>query len=338
MARFSGSLAASRLSRRGLKALPEQPSPADVEQAAELLRQVVRCTSLTRSASLSEASGAEVYLKWENQQHTGSFKLRGAYNLVASLPPDALARGLVTASVGNHGAAVAFIAHLRGLRATIVLPETAIPFKIQRCRVGGVDVRVEGASYDDAVEVAQSLADREGMAYIPATEHPRIMAGQGTIAMEILEERPETDALIVPVGGGGLIVGMAVWAKAVRPAIRIIGVQSTAAHTMYDSVQAGRVVGVTEESTLADGIVGGVTANNLALVRAYVDEMVLAEEEGIHQAMEHIRLTEDQMIEGAGAVGVAALLQGKLDLRPGDEAVILVSGGNVDPSLPPPGE
>jgi threonine dehydratase len=306
-----------------------------VEQAGEILQSVARRTPLTHSVSLSEASGAEVYLKWENQQHTGSFKLRGAHNFIASLPSEALAHGLVTASTGNHGAAVGFVAHELGLRATIVLPETVSPFKMQRCRVGGAHVRVEGASYDDAVEVAESLADREGMAYVPATEHPRVMAGQGTIAMEILEDRPETDALIVPVGGGGLITGMAVWAKAVRPTIRVIGAQSTASHTMYESVQAGRVVAVPEEPTLADGIAGGVTANNLALVQAHVDEMVLAEEEGILHAMEHIRLTEDQTIEGAGALGVAAILQGKLILRRGEVAVVLVSGGNADPSPPP---
>lgn len=306
--------------------------PSEVEQARERLRAVVWRTPLTPSPSLSEASGAEIYLKWENQQRTGSFKLRGAYNLISSLSPKARARGLVTASAGNHGAAVAYVAQKLGLAAIIVVPETATSFKIQRCRDAGADVRVEGSTYDDSVVVAQALADTDGMAYIPATEHPMVMAGQGTIAMEILEQQPETETLIVPVGGGGLVVGMAVWAKAAQPSIRVIGVQSSAAHTMYESFRAGRVVEVPEEPTLADGIAGGIAGENLALVRTWVDEMVLAEEEGLAAAMEHIRQREGQVIEGAAAVGVAAILQGKVSLGQGEVAVVLVSGGNVDPA------
>ncbi|MFQ5986528.1 MAG: threonine/serine dehydratase [Thermoplasmata archaeon] len=315
-----------------------QLSSADVEQAEAKLRSVVRRTPLTHSPSLSEASGAEVHLKWENLQHTGSFKLRGAHSLISSLLPEERARGLVAASAGNHGAAVAYVAQRLGLKATIVLPETANPFKIQRCRSWGAEIRIVGATYDDSARVAEDMAARKRMALVPATEHPKVMAGQGTIAMEILEERPETDVLIVPVGGGGLIVGMAVWAKSVAPALRVIGVQSTAARTMYESLQAGRVVKVPEESTLADGLAGGVTSANLALVQQYVDEVVLAEEEGLPVAMRHIWRTEGQAIEGAAAVGPAAILQGTLPLRPGELAVVLISGGNLDPeSLEPRG-
>ncbi|MEE9173692.1 MAG: pyridoxal-phosphate dependent enzyme, partial [Thermoplasmata archaeon] len=206
-------------------------------------------------------------------------------------------------------------------------------FKVQRCRLYGADVRVAGATYDESFEVAKDLADREGMVLIPATEHPRVMAGQGTIAMEILEERPETDALIVPVGGGGLIVGMAVWAKSVRPSLRVIGAQSSRARTMYESLRAGRVVEVPEEPTVADGLTGGITPENLALVQKHVDQIVLAEEARIPEAMAQIHAKEDHVIEGAAAVGVAAIIQGALALRPSEETVVLISGGNVDPRI-----
>lgn len=310
-----------------------QISPADVKEARDKLRGVVERTPLTRSSALSEASGAEVYLKWENLQLTGSFKLRGAYNLISSLSAGERGNGLVTASAGNHGAAVAYVAQKLGLKATIVVPETATPFKVRRCRLYGADVRVVGTTYDESFEVAKDLADREGMVLIPATEHPLVMAGQGTIAMEILEERPETDALVVPVGGGGLIVGMAVWAKSVRPSLRVIGAQSSATRTMYESLRAGRVEEVPHEPTLADGIAGGITSANLTLVREYVEEIVLAEEAGIAEAMGLIRRTEGQLIEGAAAVGVAAIIQRTLALGAREEAVVLISGGNVDPRI-----
>ncbi len=310
-----------------------QISPADVEEARNNLRGVVERTPLTRSSAMSESSGAEVFLKWENLQLTGSFKLRGAYNLISSLSAAERGNGLVTASAGNHGAAVAYVAQKLGLGATIVVPETATPFKVQRCRFYGADVRVVGATYDESFAVAKDLADREGMVLIPATEHPRVMAGQGTIAMEILEERPEMDALIVPVGGGGLIAGMAVWAKSVRPSLRVIGAQSSRARTMYESLRAGRVVDVPDEPTVADGLAGGITPENLALVRKHVDQIVLAEEARIPEAMAQIHAREDHIIEGAAAVGVAAIMQGALALRPNEEAVVLISGGNVDPRI-----
>ncbi|MEE9267843.1 MAG: threonine/serine dehydratase [Thermoplasmata archaeon] len=304
-----------------------------MKEARDKLRGVVERTPLTRSSALSEASGAEVYLKWENLQLTGSFKLRGAYNLISSLSAGERGNGLVTASAGNHGAAVAYVAQKLGLKATIVVPETATPFKVRRCRLYGADVRVVGTTYDESFEVAKDLADREGMVLIPATEHPVVMAGQGTIAMEILEERPETDALVVPVGGGGLIVGMAVWAKSVRPSLRVIGAQSSRARTMYESLRVGRVVDVPEEPTVADGLAGGITPENLALVRKHVDQIVLAEEAGIPEAMAQIHAKEAQVIEGAAAVGIAAIMQGTLSLRPEEVAVVLISGENLDPRI-----
>ena len=310
-----------------------QLSPAEVEEARARLRGIVRRTPLTRSRFLSDIAGADVYLKWENLQETGSFKLRGAYNMIASLRLEERARGLVTASVGNHGAAVAYVAQKLGLEATIVVPAAATQFKIQRIRSWGAEVQVAGATYDESVEVAKELSNQEGRAFIPATEHPGVMAGQGTIAMEILEEHPETDALVVPVGGGGLIVGMAVWAKSVRPGLRVIGAQSSRARTMYESLLAGRVVEVSEEPTVADGLAGGITPENLALVQEHVDQIVLAEEARIPEAMAQIRAKEDQVIEGAAAVGVAALMQGTLSLRPEEVAVVLITGGNLDPRI-----
>lgn len=289
-------------------------------------------TPLIRSSALSEASGAEIYLKLENLQHTNSFKVRGAFNLVLSLSDAERQRGLVAASTGNHGAAVAYVAQQLQLGATIVLPETATPHKVQLCRIHGAEVRVEGATYDESLEVASELADRERKVLVPATEHPLVMAGQGTIAMEILEERPETNVLIVPVGGGGLIVGMAVWAKSVRPGIRIIGAQSSGARTMYESLQAGRVVDVPPEPTLADALAGGITSENLALVQEHVDEFLLVDEADLARAIKWIARSEGQVIEGAGAVGVAALLQGQIALRAGEEAVVLISGGNIGPT------
>lgn len=307
--------------------------PVDILRARKRLEGVVRRTPLTRSGFLSESSGAEVYLKWENQQETGSFKVRGAYHMIASLPPEERERGLVTASAGNHGAAVAFVAHELGARATIVVPRTASEFKVARIREYGAEVIVEGDSYDDSLAFARDMAARLQMVFVSATDDPAIMAGQGTIAVEILEELPEASTLVVPIGGAGLIVGMAIWAKAVNPSLRVVGVQSTAARTAYEGFRARRVVEVPVEATLADGLAGGISSQNLTLLLQYVDDVVLTEEGRLQAAIRQVWNQEGQVIEGSAAVGPAALLQGSLRLRRGETTAMLISGGNLDPAV-----
>lgn len=307
-------------------------SPVDVLEAHVNLKGVVRQTPLMHSEGLSELSGADVFLKLENLQITGSFKLRGAYNRMMALAEDE--RGeVITASAGNHGIAVAFVARRMGWRAAIVMPRSAPKTKVARCRALGAEVVLEGEYYDESLAYCTSMAAERGATYIPATEDHRVMAGQGTVGYEVLEEMPTTDTLVVPIGGGGLIAGTALWAKSVNPQIRVLGAQSTAARSMHEAFRAGRVVEVPYVPTLADGLAGGVTQMKLDLALEYVDDIVLATEGKLRDSILWLLRHEHQLVEGAAIVGLAAMLEGKLVFRPGERVVLVLSGGNVDPDV-----
>jgi len=308
-------------------------SAVEILKAKKNLEGVVYRTPLTYSKALNEISGAEIYLKWENLQKTGSFKLRGAYNKISSLTPQERGKGLITASSGNHAQAVSLVAKMMGLKAIVVVPENAPKIKVERCRAFGAEVVLKGANYDEAFVHCKRMVSETGATYIPSFEDYKVIAGQGTIGCEVLEEMPETETIIVPVGGGSLISGIAVWAKTANPNIRVIGAQSTAAYTMYECFKAKKIVEVPVPPTLADGLAGGIDQVTLDLVLKYVDDIVLAEEEGLMRAILWVLKNERQVVEGSGVVGPAAILQGKVRFKPGERVVVVISGGNIDMEL-----
>lgn len=308
-------------------------SPAEVLKARKNLEGVAYRTPLTYSRKLSEMSGAEIYLKWENLQKTGSFKLRGAYNKICSLPPEKRSKGVITASAGNHALAVALVAKMMNLRAIVVVPENAPKIKTEGCRELGAEVMLKGGNYDESVTYCKAMISETGATYISSFEDYKVIAGQGTIGCEILEEMPDMNIILVPVGGGGLISGVALWAKTANPNVRIIGVQSTAAYTMHECFEAKKIVEVPVPPTIADGLAGGISQLTLDLVLKHVDEIVLTREEGLKKAILWVLKNERQVVEGAGIVGLAAILQGKIRFKPSERVVVVISGGNIDMEL-----
>jgi threonine dehydratase len=308
-------------------------SSVEILRARKNLEGIVYCTPLTYSKMLSEISGAEVYVKWENLQKTGSFKLRGAYNKIRSLTLEERGKGVITASSGNHALAVSFVAKMMGLKAIVVVPENAPRTKVERCRSLGAEVVLKGANFDEALIHCKRMVSETEFIYISSFEDYEVIAGQGTIGCEILEYMPETETIIVPVGGGSLVSGIAIWAKTVNPNIRVVGAQSTAAYTMYECFKAKRIVDVPVLPTLADGLAGGIAQMTLDLVLKYVDEIVLAEEEDLMRTILWVLKNERQVVEGAGVVGPAAILQGRVRFKPGERGVVVVSGGNIDMEL-----
>jgi len=308
-------------------------SAVEILKARKNLEEVVYHTPLTYSKKLSEISGAEVYLKWENLQKTGSFKLRGAYNKIISLTPKERNKGVITASAGNHALAVALVAKMMNLKAIVVVPENAPKIKVEQCRALEAEVVLKGANYDESVTYCKKMVSETETTYIPASEDYKVIAGQGTIGCEILEEMPDTSMILVPVGGGGLISGIALWAKTVNPNIRVVGVQSTAAYTMYECFKAKKIVDIPVPPTIADGLAGGISQMTLDLALKYVDEIVLAKEEKLKKAILWVLKNERQVVEGAGIVGPAAILQGKIRFKPSEKVVVVISGGNIDMEL-----
>ena len=308
-------------------------SAVDILKAKKNLKGVLYRTPLTYSEKLSEITGADVYTKWENLQKTRSFKSRGAYNKIYSLTPEERSRGVITASTGNHGLAVAFVAKMMGIKATVIVPENTPKIKVERCRALEADVKLKGSNYDESVVYCKEMVLRSGATYVSAFDDYEVIAGQGTIGCEILEEMPETDTVIVPVGGGGLISGIALWMKTVVPSVRVIGAQSTAAYTMYECFKAKKIVDVPVPPTIAEGLSGGISQMTLDLVLKYVDDIVLAREEELKIAILWVLKNEGQIVEGSGVVGTAAILQGKIRLKKGEKVVVVCSGGNIEMEL-----
>lgn len=281
------------------------------------------------------APDRDLRLKLEIAQPTGAFKLRGAANAVARLAPEALQSGVVCASTGNHGRAVAYAAHRLGAPATICMSRLVPQNKLAAIRDLGAEVRIVGDSQDQAqVEVARLVAD-EGMNEIPPFDHPDVIAGQGTIGIELLEDFPELDTVVVPLSGGGLIAGVARAVKSAAPSVRVIGVSMQRGAAMHASLAAGRPVEVTEEPTLADSLGGGIGLDNrltFRMVRELVDEVVLLSEAEIAAAMRRLFLEESWVAEGGGAVGVALLEPPHRDLL-GRNVAMIVSGRGIDMAL-----
>ncbi|HEV7517992.1 MAG TPA: threonine/serine dehydratase [Thermoanaerobaculia bacterium] len=302
----------------------------EIYAAAERIRGRVRRTPLLRAAPVrQQVVPGELTLKLESLQVTGSFKARGATNKVLTLSPEEIGRGLATASGGNHGLGVAYAGWLAGARVTIYLPENAPPAKAEKLRQWGAEVVYAGEVWDDANAAALEAAERHGWTYVHPFADPAIIAGQGTIGLEVLEDAPETGVLVVAIGGGGLIAGVAAAAKAMKPGIRVIGVEPTGAPTLYESVKAGRVIELAEIRTAANTLAPRKSdALNLAIIQENVDEIVLVTDDEMRAAARWLWFEAGVAAELSGAASVAALQAGKV--RIGGSVCALVCGAGVD--------
>ncbi len=306
---------------------------ADVLAARERLRGSIYESPCPHSIMLSALTGQQVYLKLENLQMTGSFKERGALNRIAMLTPEQAARGVIAASAGNHAQGVAYHATKRGIRALIVMPLTTPLVKVTATRDFGAEVLLHGANYDEACAEAVRLCDEQQLTFIHPFDDAGVMAGQGTIGLELLEQVPQLEAVVVPIGGGGLIGGIACAIKESHPQIRIVGVQTSRLPSMQAAVEAHHPVTVDPATTIADGIAvrraGDLT---FPLVERYVDEIVTVEEDEIASAILMLLEREKTLAEGAGAAALAALLEHRTSLH-GAHTAVLVCGGNIDVTL-----
>ena len=313
---------------------PTAVSVADVEDAARRIAGQVRETPLLPAGELSRRVGARVLLKAENLQVTGSFKARGATNVVRRLPEDALRAGVVAASAGNHAQAVARAARDAGARAVLVMPEGAPLAKVAAVRQYAGEVRLHGATYDDAQAEARRLSEVEGRTLVHPFDAPEVVAGQGTVGLEVARAAPGVRLVVVPLGGGGLAAGAALAVKARLPEARVVGVQAEACAPYIDSLAAHRPIGARSANTICDGIAvkrpGDFT---LPLVERHVDEVVTVSDDEVAQAMVLLLERSKLVVEGAGAVAVAALMQGRVEAPASGEVCAVLSGGNVDASL-----
>ena len=307
---------------------------ADIERAARALDGLVRETPLLPAGEISRRVGSRVWLKAENLQLTGSFKPRGASNKIAGLAPAELEAGVVAASAGNHAQGLAFAARRLGARATVCMPAGAPLAKIAAVRQYGGDVRLIDGSYDEAQDAARELVESEGRTLVPAFDDPDVVAGQGTVGLEIARQAPGTRLIVVPLGGGGLATGIAIAAKARLPGARVIGVQAEACAPYPASIAAHRPIGARSANTICDGIAikrpGEFT---LPLVERFVDDVVTVTDDQAAQTMVLLLERSKVVVEGAGAVAVAALVHGLVEAPGEGEVCAVLSGGNVDASL-----
>jgi threonine dehydratase len=311
---------------------PQVVTSDDVVAARETLREVISATPVLYSRVLSELIGGPVYLKAENLQRTGSFKIRGAYFRIARMSDEQRARGVVAASAGNHAQGVALAASMLGTRATVVMPERAPLPKAQATRGYGAQVILHGASVEDAMGEALRFAERTGAVFIHPYDHPDIVAGQGTLGFEIIEQCPQAATILVPVGGGGLAAGVAVAVKGLDPDVRIVGVQAEAMAAFPESLAQGHSIPVPARPTMADGIAvsrpGDIAVGVLSKL---ADRMVTVSEAGLSRALLLCLERAKQVVEPSGAAGVAALLEHLGEFEP--PVVAVLSGGNIDPLL-----
>jgi threonine dehydratase len=309
------------------------PQLADVQKAHALLKGAVRHTPMKRSSTLGAMTGSEFHLKLENFQLTGSFKVRGALNKIHSLTEAERRSGVVAASAGNHAQGVAYAARKAGVKCDIFMPEEATLAKVVATKSYGATVHLAGRDYQEAYEAALKFREARGSTYVHAFDDPAIIAGQGTLGLEIAEDLPAIDTVLVPIGGGGLISGVATALKGLKPSIKVIGVQAAGASTIAPSLEKGRPVSLESVDTMADGIavrnVGKVTWD---IIRERVDQVVTVQESEIAAAILFLLERTKAVVEGAGAVTLAAAMHKKVDLE-GRTACAVVSGGNIDMTL-----
>jgi threonine dehydratase len=303
----------------------------DIQQARETISGVVKTTPCMPSRNFSNELRANIWFKYETHQVTGSFKPRGAFNRIRSLTPEEQRKGVIAASAGNHAQGVAFSATQLGIPSTIVMPENTPLIKIDNTERLGGRVVLAGAGFDEAYREAERLAEEEGLVFIPPFEDERIIAGQGTVGLEILEQVPEVEAVILPIGGGGLISGTAVAIKEQKPSVKIYGVQTKAAPSMAESFRAGRMVICPVERSVADGIAvkrpGEITLEH---VLSYVDDIETVSEDHIRQAVVNMLEVAKTVTEGSAAAVLAAMQQRRFPFTEGRNVVMVLSGANID--------
>nr|WP_237050091.1 hydroxyectoine utilization dehydratase EutB [Microvirga ossetica] len=302
----------------------------EIVKAQSRIAGQIRRTPLVSSRGLSARCDFPIHLKLESHQSTGSFKLRGATNAVLLVDDEARQRGLVTASTGNHGRAVAQAAAAQGVRAVVCMSALVPSNKIDAVQALGADVRIVGRSQDDAQQEVERLVTGEGLTEIPPFDDAAVIAGQGTIGLEIIEDCPNVELVLVPLSGGGLASGIAAAIKGKLPRTRVIGISMARGAAMHESLRAGHPVAVEELETLADSLGGGIGLSNrytFAMCRDLLDDVVLLSEDEVAEGIRHA-FTEGETVEGAGAVGIAALLAKKIEVR--GPTVVLVSGRNID--------
>jgi threonine dehydratase len=306
---------------------------SDIQAALGRIRDAIRVSPCTDSEAFSALTNNSVFLKLDNQQRTGAFKERGALNKLLTLTGEERARGVIAASAGNHAQGVAYHSGRHRVRARIVMPLTTPLTKVSSTRAYGADVVLHGANYDEAYEKAVEQSRQEGFTLVHAFDDDAVIAGQGTLGLEILQQHPDIEAIVAPIGGGGLIGGIACAVKETNPAVRVFGVQPARIPSMKLAVAEGRPVTLNPAKTIADGIaVRRAGERTLPLVQKYVDEIVTVEEEEIANAILLLLEREKTLAEGAGAAAIAALLNHKLPLK-GKKVAVLVCGGNIDVTL-----
>jgi threonine dehydratase len=304
---------------------------ADIDEARDAISGKAVRTPMQQSVSLTERSGVPVWLKLEHRQITGSFKLRGATNALHHLSKAEKQRGVVAASTGNHGRALAYAAQLEGIRAVICMSRLVPQNKVDEIRRLGAEIHIVGKSQDDAQQEVDHLIRQEGLVMVPPFDNARIIAGQGTLGLEIIEDVPEAQTVLVPLSGGGLASGVACAIKARRPQTRLIGISMQNGAAMHASLNAGKPVLVEESESLADSLGGGIGLDNrftFAMLRELLDDVVLLTEQEIAAGMAHAYQYEREIIEGAAAVGIGALLAGKVQSQ--GPIIAILSGRNVD--------
>jgi len=304
----------------------------DVPAARAAIARIALETPVVAAPELDERVGAHVWLKLENLQATGSFKVRGAANKILSLSESQREQGVVACSSGNHGRAVAFVADMLDIHAAICVPEWVDPVKLRAMRKHRAETILHGTTYDEAEAKSYEIQKQRGLTYVHPFDDPLIIAGQGTIGLELLEQVPMLDTVVVPLSGGGLISGIAVALKREEPEMRVIGVSASNARVMHESLEEGRPIAFPEDETIASALSGGIGLRNrytFELVRDLVDEYLLVSEEEIRDAMVFALTEYKLLVEGGGAVGIAALLSGKFSGR-GENVAVVVSGGNIE--------
>ena len=305
----------------------------EIELAAKRLEKTIHRTPVERSKTFSELAGADVYLKYENQQKTGSFKIRGASNKIAALVERGEAKSVVASSAGNHAQGVAYAAHVHNIPATIVMPKAAPIAKVQATEGYGAKVVLCGDCYDDAYKKALEICENEGATFLHPFDDPEVIAGQGSIGFEILQDLPMVDTIIVPAGGGGLLAGVAACIKQINPRVRVIGVQAEGANPICRSFHEKKDISLDSVSTIADGIaVKNPGKLTMELINKYADDVVTVSDSEISAAILLLMERTKQIVEPAGATPLAAVLNGKVDVA-GQKVVCVMSGGNIDVSF-----
>jgi threonine dehydratase len=310
------------------------PTLADIQAARERVRNEIVLTPCTRSLVFDDLVDADLWFKFENLHRTGSFKERGALNRLLQLTDEERACGVITASAGNHAQAVAFHAGRLGVPATVVMPETTPLVKVQNTRKHGAEVILHGQRFSEAIEHSKRLRDERGLVMVHAYDDDMVIAGQGTLGLELAEQVPDVDVVIVPIGGGGVIGGTALALRSLKPSVRFVGVEVEAAPSAWLSRQAGRIIEVETAETLADGIaVKRVGDRTFPILEEHVGDIVVVGEDEIARAILLLLEREKTVVEGAGASVLAALLSGKVDVKPHEKVVAVLCGGNIDVNM-----